>query len=116
MSAMDVKRPHLAELWTTVGGTVDPGRRSPGQVHVTRVVGVAYLHEHELIDIVVGEAMEVATWVGALPRGAVPLTCADGPQSSRSSAGVRRRCHAVRHSPPDRTMRGKGMVWSGLAQ
>lgn len=59
MSAVDVRRLRLFRLRATVSGTIGSGYRSPGQVHVARVVGVTYLHEYELIDVVVGEAMEV---------------------------------------------------------
>lgn len=59
MSAVDVRRPSPLRLWATVDGRVGSGCRRPGQVHVARVVGVTYLHEYELIDVVVGEAMEV---------------------------------------------------------
>ncbi|AUA12321.1 hypothetical protein CFP59_04457 [Streptomyces malaysiensis subsp. malaysiensis] len=59
MSAMDGRRPRLVQLLATVGGTARPEYRSPGQVHVARGVGVTYLPEYELIDVVVGAAMEV---------------------------------------------------------
>jgi hypothetical protein len=59
MSAVDVRRPSLLRLWATVDGGVGSGCRRPGQVHIARVAGVTYLHEYELIDVVVGEAMEV---------------------------------------------------------
>lgn len=59
MSAVDAGRPRLLRLRAPVRSTVGSGYRSPGQVHVARVVGVTYLHEYELIDVVVGEAMEV---------------------------------------------------------
>jgi hypothetical protein len=59
MSAVDVRCPAWFGLRATVDGRVGSGCRSPGQVEVARVIGVAYLHEYELIDVVVGEAMEV---------------------------------------------------------
>lgn len=39
-----------------------------------------------------------ATWTRALPWPRLLLICADGPQAFTSSALVRGRCHAVRHS------------------
>lgn len=46
-------------LRATVDSRVGSGCRSPGQVQVARVVGVAYFHKHELVDVVLGETMEV---------------------------------------------------------
>lgn len=58
MSAVDV-RCRSVRLRATVDGRVGSGCRSPGEVQVARVGRVAYFHDHELIDVVLGEAMEV---------------------------------------------------------
>lgn len=51
--------PRPVRLRATVDGRIGSGSRRPGQVQVARVVRVTYLHEYELIDVVLGEAMEV---------------------------------------------------------